>query len=57
MTAARLFLSFGGVALAVAAIATNDRRIAWAAIVVLAMAVLMRVRARRQARRDDEGEG
>jgi Flp pilus assembly protein TadB len=43
-----------GVALAVMAVATNDRRLTWVAIGVLACALVLRLAARR--RREREGE-
>ena len=44
----RLALSLLGVGLAIAAIARNDKRIAWAAMVVLAVALLLRFAERRK---------
>src|SRR5690606_15803474 len=45
----RLALSLLGVILALAAVATDDRRMTWAAIAVLLSAVVIRIIARRQA--------
>lgn len=43
----RLALAFLGIALAIAAIARDDRRIAWVAMVVLGASLVLRVVARR----------
>jgi hypothetical protein len=46
MSRVRLAAAFAGVALAVLAIARDDRRIAWAAIAVLAVALALRIATR-----------
>ncbi|HEY3935276.1 MAG TPA: hypothetical protein VGL65_11745 [Gemmatimonadales bacterium] len=57
MSRVRLVVALLGVALAVLAIGRDDRRIAWAAIAVLAIAVLLRVAARRRTQQsEDEAE-
>jgi uncharacterized membrane protein len=43
----RLVLAFLGIALAIAAIARDDRRIAWVAMIVLAVSLMLRIVARR----------
>jgi hypothetical protein len=43
----RLVLAFLGIALAIAAIARDDRRIAWVAMVVLAASLVLRIVARK----------
>lgn len=47
----RLVASFVGVGLAVAAIAFDDKRIAWLAMLVLALALGIRMASRRAANR------
>jgi hypothetical protein len=47
----RLMLSFLGVGLAIVAMARHDRRIAWIAMVVLAVSLVTRMIARRNERR------
>jgi hypothetical protein len=51
MTRVRLAAAFLGLALAVAAIARDDRRIAWVAMIVLAAALALRFAARRSSKR------
>jgi len=46
----RLVLAFLGIALAIAAIARDDRRIAWIAMVVLAASLVLRMVARKAGR-------
>ena len=48
MTRARLAVAFLGILLAIVAIVRDDRRIAWVAMVVLAVALAMRLVARRR---------
>ena len=43
----RLVLAFLGIALAIAAIALDDRRIAWVAMAVLAASLVLRIVARK----------
>jgi hypothetical protein len=43
----RLVLAFLGIALGIAAIARDDRRIAWVAMIVLAVSLMLRIVARR----------
>ena len=50
MTAIRIGVAFVGIALSLVAIARNDRRVAWIAIAVLAIALALRFVARRQRR-------
>jgi hypothetical protein len=45
----RLIAGLVGLGLAIVAIARDDKRIAWAAIVVLAVALVLRLIARRRA--------
>lgn len=45
----RLIAGLVGLGLAIVAIARDDKRIAWAAIVVLAVALVLRLLARRRA--------
>jgi hypothetical protein len=45
----RIIAGLAGLGLAIIAVARNDRRIAWAAIVVLAVALVLRLIARRRA--------
>jgi preprotein translocase subunit SecG len=47
----RLVLAFFGIALAIAAIARDDRRIAWMAMVVLAVSMVLRIVARKAGNR------
>ncbi|HEY4101520.1 MAG TPA: hypothetical protein VGM20_11670 [Gemmatimonadales bacterium] len=54
MSRVRLAAAFAGVALAVLAIARDDRRIAWAAIAVLAIAVALRIVARARRAPNEE---
>lgn len=54
MSRFRLATALLGVALAVLAIARDDRGIAWVAIAVLAVAVILRLVARRRMRHDEE---
>jgi hypothetical protein len=48
MMRARLVAGFLGLGLAIAAIATNDKRLTWAAIVALAVALVIRLVLRRR---------
>jgi membrane protein implicated in regulation of membrane protease activity len=50
MMRARLAAAFLGLALAIAAIATGDRRLAWAAIAALSVALTIRLILRRRSR-------
>jgi hypothetical protein len=43
----RLVLAFLGIALAIAAIARDDRRIAWVAMIILAVSLVLRIVARK----------
>ncbi|MGH7523774.1 MAG: hypothetical protein ACREK8_05675 [Gemmatimonadales bacterium] len=47
MSRIRLMVAFLGIALAIAAIARDDRRIAWVAMAVLAVALALRFATRR----------
>lgn len=48
MMRARLAIAFVGILLAIVAIARDDRRIAWVAMVVLAVALVLRIVTRRR---------
>ena len=48
MMRARLVAGFLGLGLAIAAIATNDKRLTWAAIAALAIALVIRLILRRR---------
>jgi len=50
MMRVRLVLAFLGIALAIAAIGRDDRRIAWIAMVVLAASLVLRMVARKAGR-------
>jgi hypothetical protein len=49
MMRARLLAGFLGLGLAIAAIATNDKRLTWAAIAALVVALVIRVVLRRKS--------
>ena len=57
MTYLRLGLAFGGFAVALLAVAFEDERFGWAAIVLLAGSFVVRVMERRRRSRSDMAEG
>jgi hypothetical protein len=57
VTYLRLGLAFGGFAVALLAVAFEDQRLGWGAIVLLAGSLLVRVIERRRRSRSDMSEG
>ena len=57
MTYLRLALAFGGFAVALLAVAFEDQRFGWAAIVLLAGSLVVRVIERRRHSGSDTAEG
>jgi hypothetical protein len=57
VTYLRLGLAFGGFAVALLAVAFEDQRLGWGAIVLLAGSLVVRVIERRGRPRSDPGEG
>jgi hypothetical protein len=57
VTYLRLGLAFGGFAVALLAVAFEDQRLGWGAIVLLAGSLVVRVVERRRRSRSDTAEG